>query len=442
VETISNKIFQTYDIRGRYPKDINADVSWRLGYFLPLLLEQEKIINKKRMKIVVGRDARLSGLILIKNFIRGLVQNNVEVVDAGVITTPMLYFIIKKFNFDLGIIITASHLNQNYTGFKIFNNDLETLGGEYLSKYPDFFNQPIVIKFAKGKILRKNFDGEYLNFLFKQIDIQKNFSMSSKIKILICCPKALGLILEKIKKQLKLNLQFVHRPIAKRLILKRGIDLMVQFDDDGDRVYFFDKQGQQFLGDYVGALFLEFVKNFLPKKIILDFRCGSFLTELAKKYYFQVIFSPAGHSYFKNAMRQNKALLGIEKSGHYYWKKFFYADAGLFSFLTVLKIISLKGQSLEDLLKKFEKNIVLPEMNFSIKDKNKIPAILKKIEKYFSKKGKITKIDGLTVKGKGFRFNIRHSHTEPNVIRLNIEAESNDILQIQLKQLKKLLASQ
>ena len=430
MDTIKEKILLSYDIRGLYPKDINADVAWRLGYYLTPLLIKEGILPKRRLKIIIGRDTRKSGLILLKNLIQGLMQNNVEVFDAGIITTPFLYFLIKNYHFDLGIIITGSHLNENYTGFKIYTNELQAITGEQLKKYLNHFNQPVTIGLIKGKQLRKNFIREYADFLLNQSEIRKYLRNIQNKNILVCCPKSTQLILEKIKKELKIKMQFVHRPIPKRLLNKRKNDFMVQFDADGDRIYIIQRNGEVILGDVLGAFFIELLKNKKPKKVILDCRCGCFLEDLAKKYKFEVVYSKAGHSFFKEAMKKNQALLGIEKSGHYYWRDFFYADSAIFSFLMFLKFLAKENQSLADLIKKFVgEKIIAPEINFRLKSKRQSLIILQKIEKQFSKMGEINKIDGLTVKSKKFHFNLRQSNTEPNILRLNLEASDKKTYQ-------------
>lgn len=434
MDTIKEKILLTYDIRGIFPKDINADVAWRLGYFLPRFLNS----TNKRLKIIIGRDSKPSGLLLVKNLSQGLIQNNVEVVDAGIITTPMLYYLIKNKKFDLGIIITASHLGDKYTGFKIYNHNLEAITGDLLKRKLDFFNQSVTIGLNKGRLTRKNFVNDYVKFLLQKTGIKNTIFEIQNKKILVCCPKSTQLILEKIKKELHLRFQFIHRPISKRLIEKRKNDFMIQFDDDGDRMYLFNEKGDRLLGDLVGMFLLETVKSQMPKKVILDCRSCEALVERAKKYGFRVYFSPAGHSFFKDAMRKYKAVLGIEKSGHYYWRAFFFADSGLFSFLMLLKFFAQQKESLENLVKKYyQKNIVLPEINFHLKKSENRELIFKTIEKYFKKRGKISKIDGLTVWGRDFHFNLRASRTEPMILRLNIEARDEKILNEVLDLIKK-----
>jgi len=441
VETISQKIFLTYDIRGRYPKEINGDVLWRLGYNLPLILQKQKKLPHRRLKIVVGRDSRPSGAVLIKNLIQGLLQNNVEVVDAGVITAPMLYFLIKKHHFDLGFIITGSHLSENYTGLKIYTQELNAISGNWLLQFIDILNRPATVGLTKGKLARKNFLNDYSQFLLQKTQIEKKQKALQQKNILVCCPKASQLILEIVRKELKLNLQFVHRPIPKRLIRERKCDFVVQFDSDGDRMYVFNQKGEQILGDVIGAFFVELMKNKTPKKTIVDYRCGRFLINLARQYHFRIIYSPAGHGFFKQAMKKNEALLGIEKSGHYYWKDFFFADSGIFSFLMLLKFLASEKENIDELARQFMKGVVLPEINFKVKKQNQIGKIFQKIEKIFAK-AKINKSDGLTVWSKDFKFNLRASQTEPGILRLNIEAINETVLQETLSTIKKIINNQ
>ncbi|MGB9847931.1 MAG: hypothetical protein ACPLKV_01860 [Minisyncoccia bacterium] len=435
MDSIKKKILLAYDIRGIFPTDINPDVAWRLGYYLPKIID----LNKKRPKIVIGRDAKSNGLAIIKGLAQGLIQNNVEVIDAGIITTPMLYYLLKTKKFDLGIIVTGSHLEKKYTGFKIYNQNLEAITGEWLKKNLDFLNQPITIGLTKGKIIRKNFVGDYAKFLLSQSKIKNFLSKIQNKKILVCCPKSTQLILEKIKKELSLSIQFIHRPVSKRLIKKRKNDFIIQFDEDGDRLYLFDTNGNMVLGDIVGIFLLEAVKNQKPKTIILDYRSSKVLMDLAKKYSFRVFFSMAGHSFFKKAMKKHKALLGIEKSGHYYWKPFFFADSGIFSFLMLLKFFAQHKEKIEDLVMKYQKNIILPEMNFRIKNNSYTQLIFKSLEKRFKKGAKVIKNDGITIWAKNFHFNLRTSQTEPMLLRLNIEAKDKKTLDEILDLIKKII---
>jgi len=438
VETINKKIFLAYDIRGRYPKEINGDVLWRLGYNLPMILQQEKILPNRKLKIIVGRDSRPSGAILIKNLIQGLLQNDIELVDAGVITSPMLYFLIKTHHFDLGFIITGSHLSESYTGLKIYTRELDALSGNWLVKFLDIFNRPVTVGLTKGKLIRKNFINEYVQFLLQKSKIRQFKKTLSLKNILICCPKSSQLILEKIKKELKFNLQFVHRSIPKRLIAQRKCDCVIQFDSDADRMQVFNSKGEQISGDIIGAFFVELMKNKMPKKIIVDCRSGRFLINLARRYHFKIIYSPAGHGFFKQAMKKNGALLGIEKSGHYYWKDFFFADSGIYSFLMLLQFLAGKKDKIDDIARQFFQGVISPEINFKIKNQRQINKIFQKTERMFNK-NKINKIDGLTVFDKNFKFNLRASHTEPNILRLNVEAINEKVFQGILLKIKQLI---
>ncbi len=443
MKLIKEKIFLAYDIRGKYPTEINADVFWRLGYFFPKILQQQNILSAKKIKIIIGRDNRSNSLALTKNLFQGLIQNDVEVVDAGIITTPMLYFLIKNYNFDLGFMITASHLKENYNGLKIYTQNLDCLSGKWLANFLNVFNQPAVIGLSKGRIIRKNFINQYPQFLMEISNIKKNERQLKKLQtknILICCPKNTQSILEKLKKELKLKIHFIHQPIEKRLLIQKKSDLFIQFDNDGDRLYVFDESGKKILGDIIGAFFIELKSQKNKKgKIILDYRSTELLNKLVKKYHFQPIYSPSGHGVFKKAMRENNALLGIEKSGHYYWKEFFFADSGIYSFLMLLSFLANKKESLNNLAAEFvQKQIILPEINFKIKSQKKMDKIFKEVEKAFYQ-NKINKEDGLTILGKNFKFNIKDSQTELNVLRLNIEAKNKDILDNKLAIIKKII---
>ena len=385
------------------------------------------------MKIVVAADSRPSSSVLKCRLIDGLRQNRVLVIDAGEIATPILYFAVKKTDANLGIMITGSHLAQNRNGFKICRPDLQIISGMELKKYLPIFNQPIVFSEATSRCQKKDFINDYANFILsKAVFSPKDIAYLKKIKIKVArSSKPVSLVLKKISKKSSLPIKFVARPS------KTGNGPTIAFDSDADRFFVFDSSDKLILGDTLGAILADcLLKNSPGKNIIVDERSTSLISEIAKKRRGKIFYSRVGHSFFKKAMRQHQARLGIEKLGHYYWKELLYVDDGIFTFLKFLKCLAQSRKKFADLIKNYRKYATLPEQNFK---NNNWEKKVDRIKKTFKKScRRISRLDGLTMEFDNWRFNLRPSQTEP-FLRLNIEAASKTILKDKSNALKRFL---
>ena len=362
-------------------------------------------------------------------------MNNVLIIDGGEVSTPMFYFSVKKSKADFGLMITSSHLPENYNGLKICRSDLEIIPGVKFKKFIPLFEQKIEILRRRGQYQKRNFLNDYVNFLLKQISFSAaEIIYLKKLKIIIdCSGGTVGPILKKLLAKLPLKIKLA------KLTKKSLIDFGAIFDEDGDRIIFTDSRSKKISADIIGALLVGFfLKKRRRPRVVVDERSTQLISKMVKEAGGKIIYSRVGHSFFKKKMRQRRALLGIEKSGHYYWRDFFFADAGLFTFLQVLKILAFYRQELMELVKQYQKYALLPEQNFKIKN---FQAAMKAIEKKFKKSvRRISRLDGLTMEFKDWRFNLRPSQTEP-YLRLNIEADNSQILKEKLRKIKKIISN-
>ena len=256
----------------------------------------------------------------------------------------------------------------------------------------------------------------------------------------------------------------------KKEVLRRKADLGIIFDADGDRVFFVDNLGHVVEPDVIARLLIWQLR---PKKVVFDIRT-SWLVKKLRIENLKLKISKVGHYFIKKLIRKTGADLGVEKSGHYYFKKFFNCDAGILTAIEIINAVSKLPYSLayfSDLLPQYYRS---GEINVKINNKLRIrnyKSLLKKIEKYFKSKTtnpdarsglrlkhRSYKLDGLTMEfeggpasrslsegglasrslSEGWWFNIRPSNTEP-LIRLNIEAESQKILEEKKKELMNFL---
>lgn len=459
---IKEKIFKAYDLRGQYPSAINKNFALKFGYFFPYWLRKKGLFSKKKIKIGIGGDVRFSTPILKTALLKGLLAHSLTVYDFGETTTPLFYFGIKKTRSDFGIMITGSHLPANFNGFKIVNRQLLVIGGWELKSILDFFSQKIELK-RKGRIKKRNFLREYQKFLLKKINFKRkeiNWLRGKKI-VINCLGGMTGPILKNLKqklcfpwflfnaqpqkysfKELSQNNKIKLEKEMKKILKREEGELGVIFDGDGDRLLIFDSQGNFIPEDLIGALLAEEVlkklKNKKKKIVITDERSSKVIKEIVKKNGGRIVFSPVGHRFFKEKMRRFKAIFGSEKSGHYYFKDFFFVDSGIFAFLKILKILAQKRKKIEELIESYRKYFNQPEMDFKVTDPS---LILRLIEKKFKKEAKrISHLDGLTMEFPHWWFNLRISQTE-NCLRLNLEAQSSKEFKKGLEKIKKVISS-
>ncbi len=222
----------------------------------------------------------------------------------------------------------------------------------------------------------------------------------------------------------------------KKAVLENKMDLGVVFDGDADRIAFINEKGNSIRGDFITALI---AKNLLLEKsrgkIIYEVRSGWIVKETIKKGGGMPILGKTGHSLIKERMRQEDAIFAGELSGHYYFKELGFIENSLLVILKVLEIISQEEKTISEILLPFQKYFQSGEMNFEIINKEEK---MKEIEEHFKDASNISRFDGLSVEYNDWWFNIRPSQTE-DLLRLNIEAKTKELLEEKKKKLIKLI---
>lgn len=217
-----------------------------------------------------------------------------------------------------------------------------------------------------------------------------------------------------------------------RKVVTTQADLGVVFDGDGDRVLFIDNRGRKVSGDAIARLLINYLQ---PKKVVVEVRTGWLVRKGVKA---KIYKSPVGRYYLRKMMISKGAALGAELSGHYYFRSFYYYDSGILGALEVIKAVSYlkkNNSSLSRWLDSLPPYYSLTK-NLTLKNQEKA---LAKVSRYF--RGRYKNLDfqdGLTLETPSFWFNLRASKTEP-VVRLTLEAKSQDILEKESKRLRELL---
>ncbi len=430
--------FGAYDVRGIYPVTINEEIAYRIGRFFSELF--------KAKSIVVGNDIRLSGRVLKKALIKGLIESGCDVIDIGQCGTEMIYFATAHLHLDGGIMITASHNPKEYNGMKFVRQEARPISGDTglreLEALVADGELPVIAETA-GKVEKVDIAEEYVKHILSYVDLSK----LKPLKVVVNAGNgAAGPILDVMEKYLPFELVKVHhqpdgsfpngvpnpllpdnREATAKMVREAGADVGVAWDGDFDRCFMFDEQGNFIEGYYmVGFLAKAFLQKEPGARIIYDPRLTWNTEELVRENGGVPVMSKSGHAFIKEKMRKENAIYGGEMSAHHYFRDFSYCDSGMIPWLLVLELLSqADGKHLSDLMQeRMEKYPCSGEINSKVRDADEV---LERIEAEYGSLGKATKVDGLSVEFDNWRFNLRKSNTEP-VIRLNVEARQDAVL--------------
>ncbi len=431
--------FRAYDIRGTYPDEINEEIVYKVGRATVQFL--------KAKKILVGRDCRTSSLALKKSFVYGITDQGCDVIDTGYCNTPMCYYASQKMN---AAMITASHNPKQYNGIKITKKGVEGIGEKTGLKQIEKMTHACHFPTPKklGKVTAKNILPDYVKEVHKIVN-----GRYKPLRVLIDCGNGMaGHVVPKLMKGLPIKYDLLYgemdgtfpnhtpNPVVpentaelQKLVKKKKYDLGIAYDSDCDRVFFIDEKGRRIRPEYPLILFARHLMK-KGQNMVYSINMSRIVQDEIKKLGGKAIPSMIGHTEIPLTMKKIKGIVAGEITGHYYFKKFKYADSGDISALMMLAQISKENKKVSEIIKPFEKYATTEETNFLVKDKK---ATMKQIEKTF--KDKITsKLDGLTIDTGEYWFNVRLSKTE-NYVRLNLEANTQTQLKKAMKELSKLI---
>ncbi len=402
--SIDSSIFKAYDIRGIYPEELNEEAAYKIGRAFAFYLKENEA--EKPEKVVVGHDTRVSSPVLKRSFIEGILDEGINVWDIGLVTVDMVYFASGHFHFPAAM-ITASHNPENWNGFKLMKSNIDFFNVKDLEavvneKKSDSFR-------GRGGVTKENIKGDYLKYILSFVDTEAIRPMRVAIDASFgVVDSILKLILEKLP--LEINANHYHFGCV--------------FDSDGDRAVFIDENGEKVNSSIIGALMAKyFLKRNPYGKIVYSATVSKIVPDIIGIYNGEAIRERVGHTFIKERMKEVGGILGIEATGHYYFKKNFYADSGIVSFLVMLQILSAEKKGLSVLASELSKYVSIPEMNFEVANSEEF---IKKIAQNFEGYD-IDWLDGLTVRTSDFWLNLRPSNTEP-LVRLNIEAKDELVL--------------
>lgn len=436
-------IFKSYDVRGVYPSELSDDVAYAIGRCFISLLRAERS-GGARTKVVVGRDMRPSGKKLCDAFARGASEAGADVVDIGMVSTDALYFAVGKFEFDGGVMITASHNPAQYNGLKFTRSQAQAIS-------LDTGLATIRDKLLSGELPPKSTAAgtvSHRNVLDDFAQHCLSFVERSKVKPLkIAVDAGNGMAGETIPHVFKslpcdvmplyfeLDGSFPNHPASpiepenmidlQAEIRKHECDLGVAFDGDADRMFIVDEKAGLIDGSTVTALVaLNTLKKHPGAKILYNLICSRSVPELILKAGGVPIRSKVGHSIIKAVMREQDVVFGGEHSGHFYFRDNWYADSGMIALLACLELFSEAGKPVSAVIAPIDTRFRSGEINSQVKES---AAKLGEIEERYAD-AQIDHLDGVTVSYPNWWMNVRPSNTEP-LLRLNVEGDTKALME-------------
>jgi len=446
---IDESIFREYDIRGIVPEQINE-------FSIKVIASAiaRKCFDERVNDLALGRDGRLSGEKILTLLSKELQSHGINIVNVGIVTSPLLYFAAKKLNSKSGVMITGSHNPKNYNGFKIVINDMPVSGIEMLNLVSNKPNS----KNTGSEIIKKDLMNDYIEEVISQAS--KN---TKKIKVVVDCGNgSAGEIAPKLMRALghevvelfcKVDGNFPnHHPDPGKvenlqdlveIVKVEEADLGIAFDGDGDRLGVVSNRGEIIYPDQLMMIFSRAVlQNSKGKEIVFDVKCTNLLAEIIKEAGGIPIMSPTGHFHIKNTIKKTNAPLAGEMSGHIFFNDQWYGfDDGHYSAFRLIEVLKNSKSSLSTIFDQLPKAYSTPEININVSENKKFKIVEDFISQSDFGKGEKITIDGLRVNFSDGWGLLRASNTTPKLV-LRFEANSperlNEIQNIFLNQLKKI----
>lgn len=442
--------FKAYDVRGRIPDQLNEEIAYRIGRAYARFLQPKTV--------VVGEDIRLSSPGLREALVRGLTDSGVNVKELGLCGTEVVYFATDHFNYDGGIMVTASHNPMDYNGLKFVREGSRPIsadtGLEDIRKLAEQNDFPEVAE--KGNIEEIDWKAAYTQALLGYV----NRDELTPLKVVVNAGNGgAGEIVDLLESSLPFDfIKVNHEPdgnfpngipnpilpenraATADKVIETGADVGIAWDGDYDRCFLFDETGRFIEGYYiVGLLAQAFLNKHAGAKIIYDPRVIWNTIDIVEEAGGIPVQSVSGHAFIKQRMREEDAVYGGEMSAHHYFRDFSYCDSGMIPWLLVAELMCSSGTPLSKMLdERIAKFPSSGEINFRVDD---TAESIGKVEQYYQDSvQEIDRTDGLSMNFGEWRFNLRASNTEP-VIRLNVESRGDQkLLDEKTAELKALLS--
>jgi phosphomannomutase len=433
---LSADIFKAYDIRGLYGDDIDEQGAELIGRAFARVIAELEDKQTSELRLGLGRDMRLTAPALAARYREGMMSEGATVLDAGMVGTEMLYFLVGSRDLDGGLMCTASHNPKPYTGAKLVKRGAIALSGDAgIQDVRRLIEADLGEAPGGGSIEEVDVYEEFQQAVLDFIDP----GVVKPLRVVVdggngMAGQMAGPVLD------KLGLDLVetswtpdgnfpdhepnpllpeNRELIMRRVVAEGAVLGIAWDGDADRCFFIDDAGNFVDGDFLTALLAaSMLRKYSGATILYDVRASRAVPDTVERAGGTALINRVGHAYFKTRMRDEHAVFGGEVSGHYYFHDFYCADSGTIPALLILELLSVEGKTLSELLEPFHSRYFISgEINSEVADpEGKIEEIA---ERYSD--GRQMRLDGISIDYDDWHFNVRSSNTEP-LLRLCLES--------------------
>lgn len=422
-------IFKAYDIRGTVPDQLDEKLAESIGRAIATYLGAKTL--------VVGRDMRESGVGLSRALTRGINSTGCDVVDIGIVSTPMQYFAVGHLATDGGVMVTASHNPAEYNGFKVSRRDVIPVGGSSgLADVEAMVRQGIAAPagVAPGAITSRDVKPAYAEHILALVP-----PGGRRLKVAVDCANAMGYLeVEHVLSRMNVDLiplfmepdgtfpNHEANPLkaenmedVRRTVLENGCDLGIAFDGDADRACFCDERARIIGNDLMTAYLAS---EFLPQEpggaVVYDLRSSKVVPETIERLGGKPVRDRVGHAFMKATLRSHNGPYGGELSGHFYFRDLWFTDSGVMAAARTISKLARADGPMSSLVDAFRVHVGSGEINFEVEDKD---GTIERIAAAFPD-ARQDRLDGITVDEGDWWCNVRKSNTEP-LLRLTFEAK-------------------
>jgi phosphomannomutase / phosphoglucomutase len=432
---LNPEIFRQYDIRGIAGQDMDEADVIRIGQGIGTYLAQQG-----NRFVAVGRDCRLTSTTYADRLIQGLTSTGCRVVDIGMCPTPAGYFAIRHLGTMGCVLVTASHNPPQYNGFKVCSG-IDSVYGEQLQQIRRIIEAGDFER-GWGNIATYNILPPYIKYVVENIELARPLRVGVD-----CGNGTAGLTAIPILKRLGCELHELYSEpdgtfpnheadptVAENmadliaLVKSEKLDVGIGFDGDGDRLGVVDADGTLIYGD---QLMIVFSREILTRKpgatFISEVKCSQTMYDDIAKHGGNAIMWKTGHSMIKQKMKEVKAELAGEMSGHIFFAdRYLGYDDAVYAACRLLEILAKSGQTISQLLADVPKTYSTPEIRMDCADNIKFE-VVRKVTEYFKQRAKVIDIDGARVLFDDGWGLVRASNTQPALV-LRFEALSSERL--------------
>jgi phosphomannomutase len=430
------KIFKAYDIRGIVPDELDEQVAESVGAAFVRLTGAPSLVTV--------HDMRASSRPLAEAFARGAASQGADVIEGGLGSTDMLYYASGSLGMP-GAMITASHNPAKYNGIKLCREGARPVGADTgLTELRDAAAQGLPpYHGTPGVVVQRDLLSGYAAHLKKLVDLSAIRPLTVAVDAGNgmaghTVPKVFeGLPLTVVPLYFELDGTFPNHeanPIEpanlrdlQRAVIDSGADIGLAFDGDADRCFVVDERGHIVSPSVLTALIaVRELAREPGSAVIHNLITSRAVPEIITEHGGTPVRTRVGHSFIKARMAETGAVFGGEHSGHFYFRDFWYADSGMLAALHVLAALGEQQAPLSEILAGYGRYVATGEINSEVADQ---AGATDRVRAEFATRPGVTadELDGLTITGDGWWFNLRPSNTEP-LLRLNLEAGEEDTM--------------